>query len=200
MVLLLEQLLQLMIRIGYQGVENSNNHIAAEKFIESNEIENYTLIPLVSSDNVVRHLLNKEIDLGIMAISNSIIGLVQETKNAVEKKNLIEISRIKMSITHAAFKLNSDLSNFDVKYVASHEAALAQCKNNIKLKYPNAELTPIKNTGLGPQMLVNGELDPSTVIICPPKAGKKYDLVMDHENLSDMNDSATCFGIFKLAD
>lgn len=188
------------MKIGYQGVENSNNHIAAEKFVKLNQMKNYVLIPLISSDNVVNHLLSKKIDLGIMAISNSIIGLVQETKNAVDNKNLMVVSGIKISIIHAAFKLKTDLSDLNVKYVASHEAALAQCKNNIKLKYPNAELIAIKNTGLGPQMLVNGELDPSSVILCPPKAGEKYGLVMDHENLSDVNDTTTYFGIFKLAE
>ena len=188
-----------MIKIGYQGVENSNNHIAADKFVESNKIENYILIPLTSSENVVSHLLSKEIDLGIMAISNSIIGEVRETKNAITNKDLTEVSRIEFTIKHAAFKLKSSLSNLNVRYVASHEAALAQCKNNIKLNYPNAELKPIRNTGLGPLMLVDGELDSSSIVLCPPKAGEKYGLVMDHENLSDTNDNVTSFGIFKLA-
>jgi prephenate dehydratase len=187
-----------MIKIGYQGVENSNNYIAAKTFVESNKMENYVLVPLTSSENVVNHLLSKEIDLGIMAVSNSIIGQVRETKNAVDNKDLTEVSRIEFTIKHAAFKLNSDLSNLNVKYVASHEAALGQCKNNIELHYPNAELIPIANTGLGPQMLVDGKLDSSSVILCPPKAGDKYGLVMDHENLSDTNDNVTSFGIFKL--
>jgi prephenate dehydratase len=187
-----------MIKIGYQGVENSNNYIAAKKFVESNKMENYVLVPLISSENVVNHLLNKEIDLGIMAISNSIIGQVTETKNASGNKGLTEVSRVEVTIKHAAFKLNSDLSNLNVKYVASHEAALGQCKYNIGLNYPNAELIPIRNAGLGPQMLVDGKLDSSSVVICPPKAGEKYDLVMDHENLSDTYDNVTSFGIFKL--
>jgi len=189
-----------MIKIGYQGVENSNSHIAAEKFVKSNKMENYVLIPLTSSENVVNHLLSKKIDFGIMAISNSTIGQIRETKNAVDNKDLREVARIEFTIKHAAFKLKSDLSNLNVKYVVSHEAALAQCKNNIKLNYPNAELTLIRNTGLGPQMLVDGELDSSSIILCPPKAGEKYGLVMDHENLSDTNDNVTSFGIFKLAD
>lgn len=192
--------LQHMIKIGYQGVQNSNNHIAAEQFVESNKMENYILVPLISSENVVNHLLSKEIDLGIMAISNSIIGQVKETKNAVDNKDLTEISRIKFTIKHAAFKIKSNLSNLNVKYVVSHEAALGQCKNNIKLNYPNAELISIRNTGLGPEMLVDGRLDSSSVIICPPKAGEKYGLVMNHEDLSDTNDNITSFGIFKLTD
>lgn len=187
-----------MIKIGYQGVENSNNYFAAKKFVESNKMENYVLIPLVSSENVVNHLLSKEIDLGIMAISNSIIGQVAETKNAIGNKGLTEVSRVELAIKHAAFKLNADLSNLNVKYVVSHEAALGQCKCNIKLNYPNAELIPIKNTGLGPQMLVDGKLDSSSVVLCPPQAGEKYDLIMDHENLSDAHGNVTSFGIFKL--
>jgi len=186
------------IKIGYQGVENSNNYIAAKKFVESNKMENYVLVPLTSSKNVVNHLISKEIDLGIMAVSNSIIGQVRETKNAVDNKDLTEISRIELNIKHVAFKLKGDLSNLNVKYVASHEAALGQCKNNIQLNYPNAELIPIGNTGLGPQMLVDGKLDSSSVILCPREAGEKYGLVMDHENLSDTNDNVTSFGIFKV--
>lgn len=188
-----------MIKIGYQGVENSNNHIAAKRFVESNKMENCVLIPLITSENVVNHLLSKKIDFGVMAVSNSIIGQVKETKEAVENKGLIEILAIAVTIVHAAFKIKPDLSNQNVKYVASHEAALAQCKNNIKLNYPNAELTPIRNTGLGPQMLVDGELESSAIVLCPPKAGEKYDLIMDHQNLSDTDNNITHFGVFKLA-
>ncbi|CAF0791258.1 unnamed protein product [Adineta ricciae] len=187
-----------MIKIGYQGVENSNNYIAAKRFVESNKIENYVLVPLTTSENVVNHLLSKEIDLGIMAVSNSIIGQVTETKNAIGNKDLTEVSRVELTIKHSAFKLNSDLSGLNVKYVVSHEAALGQCKHNIELNYPNAELISIKNSGLGPPMLVAGKLDSSSVVLCPPKAGEKYDLVMDHENLSDTYDNVTSFGIFKL--
>ena len=196
---MLQKFLKLMIKIGYQGVENSNNHIAAERFVESNKTENCVLIPLISSENVVNHLLSKEINFGIMAVSNSIIGQVKETKEAVENKGLPEVSTIGVTIVHAAFKLKPDLCNQNVEYIVSHEAALAQCKNNIKLNYPNAELTLIRNTGLGPQMLVDGELDSSFIILCPPKAGEKYDLVMDHQNLSNTDNNITHFGIFKLA-
>jgi len=188
-----------MIKIGYQGIENSNNHIAAEKFIESEQLTDFVLLPLTGSENVVKNLLAGEIDLGIMAISNSYIGQIKETKTAMEGRDLTEVSRIEFPIIHAAFKLNAGLKNSEVKFVVSHEAALEQCRNNIKTNYPNAELLSIKNTGLGPAMLLNGEISPLSVILCPPKAGEKFNLYMDNPNLSDNESNITTFGVFKPA-
>ena len=186
-----------MIKIGYQGIEYSNNHIAAEKFVESEQMENCVLVPLISSANVVYKLINDEIDLGIMAISNSTIGQIRETQNALEGKNLTEYARIEFIIKHAAFKLDKNLENSNVRYVVSHEAALGQCQNNIKISYPNAELKAIENTALGPGMLVDGKISPLSVILCPPKAGEKYNLFMDSEDMSDKNNNVTTFGVFK---
>lgn len=186
-----------MIKIGYQGIENSNNHIAAEKYVETEKLTDFVLIPLTSSKNVVSSLLAGEIELGIMAILNSSIGEVRETKEAMNGYELNEISRIEFPIIHAAFKLNGEINNDAVKFVASHEAALAQCRENINKRYPNAEPQAIKNTGLGPAMLTGGELDPLSVILCPPKAGEKFGLYQDHQNLSDKESNITTFGVFK---
>lgn len=186
-----------MIKIGYQGIEYSNNYIAAEKFVELQQMEECVLIPLISSENVVYKLMNDEIDLGIMAIFNSTIGQIRETQKALSGKNLTEYARIEFTIKHAAFKLDKNLKNSDIKYVVSHEAALAQCQDNIKLTYPNAEFKTIENTALGPGMLVSGKISSLSVILCPPKAGEKYNLFMDSEDMSDKNNNVTTFGVFR---
>ena len=132
------------IKIGYQGVALSYNHYAAQKYVKTLNQSNIDLIPLISSKEVVKKLLEGKIELGIMAVSNSTIGLINETQLAIAENYLLEITSIELVIKHAAFKLDEALKNNDIISVASHPAALEQCHNNILNNYPNAKLTPVK--------------------------------------------------------
>ena len=62
------------LKIGYQGAEGSNANIAAQKLIkefpDTKQIE-FELIPLITSEQVVKALKNHEIDYGVFAIAES---------------------------------------------------------------------------------------------------------------------------------
>ena len=77
------------MKIGYQGIQGSNSEKAAKEFIKKNNLKNVELIPLVNSEQVVRSILEKKIEYGVMAIKNSIAGNVKETETVLiplEKK------------------------------------------------------------------------------------------------------------------
>lgn len=185
------------MKIGYQGIEASNSeeasHIFGKKF--DNDVIEY--VPLVDSYNVVKALVNREIDFGVMAIYNAIAGTVEETKIALEGVNLEKILEIKLPIHHCVFKnKNTDLSN--IKIVASHIQALEQTKNNIKKLFTNCTKMEVEDTALSAKKLANNEIDANTVVICRKNAGEMYNLELVYENIEDEKNNITTFGIYKL--
>ena len=53
--------------IGFQGIKNSYNDFATDKFIEMLDFAGAKKIPLTTSENVAKALINKEIDFGVVA-------------------------------------------------------------------------------------------------------------------------------------
>lgn len=64
--------------IGYQGIENSYNDFAVNRFIEKLELQNVSKEPLVTSDSVARALIDRNVDLGVIALKNNIAGSVDQ--------------------------------------------------------------------------------------------------------------------------
>ena len=90
------------MRIGFQGDIGSNAEEATKKFIEKHKLHDVVSVPLTSSQNVVSELIKQSIDYGVMAVTNSIIGEVVETKNALnEHIELLEKNDI--PIHHCVF-------------------------------------------------------------------------------------------------
>ena len=185
------------MKIGYQGIEGSNSEKATFKFINVMKLdkESIDLVPLVTSYEVANKLKNNKIDYGVMAIKNSIGGIVKETNNVLNN-SLKCINTIDIEIHHCLFKKKKiDINN--IKKIASHEQAILQCKNNINKLFINKELEfiYIKDTALAAKLLDENELDDEIAIICSKDAGTKYDLDCIYENLED-GKSVTEFGLY----
>lgn len=182
-----------MKKIGYQGIEGSNNEKAAKKFLKniSSDVE---LCPLVSSKNVVNALRNSEIDLGVMAIRNNIGGIVNETNEALDS-DIVLLEEIDVQIHHCLFFKSQNIDVKDIKYVASHEQALLQTKNSLSKIFNNVELVKVANMAVGAKQLFNGELSDKYAVVCTKIAGYDNNLFLYKENIED-RESITTFGLF----
>ena len=87
------------MKMGFQGDVGSNSEEASYEFIKKLNNENIVPVALITSENVVSALLNKEIEFGVMALNNSIIGEVVETKKAMHK-NIELIDTVEIPIHH----------------------------------------------------------------------------------------------------
>ncbi|MBK6994039.1 MAG: hypothetical protein IPH31_03615 [Lewinellaceae bacterium] len=124
------------MKIGYQGNENSFNHLAAKDFASKLNLSSYELIPLGNSQHVVKALLAKEISYGVVAIQNSIAGIVRESYEALKTESFEFCGTSILQINHCLFT-KKDVSKEDIKHIASHEMALKQCQIYIKSNFPN---------------------------------------------------------------
>lgn len=185
-------------KIGYQGVEYSYNHFAAKALAKKLELSSYSLLPLTNSQNVVNALKRKEIDLGVMAVRNNNAGMVSETWNAITNEPLELICTHIQQIDHVLFKKRKDIRNEEIVEIVSHEMALKQCKSNIALIFPNANVRSCESTSLAAKYLAEGSFEDGTAIICSAEAGKHHSLINVRETFQDTLDNKTEFRIYKL--
>ncbi|OEK04931.1 prephenate dehydratase [Roseivirga misakiensis] len=188
------------MKIGYQGVLHSHNHAAALAVTEEMQLTegSFELVPLISSKNVVEALLSGEVEYGLMAVQNSIGGVVKESQEALLDKDLELVKEVILSISHSTFKLNNSIKNDDITEVISHPQALKQCATNLKRIYPNAMVAPVENTALAPKYVVEGKFGKNTAVVCAKVAGEYYKMTLVEEGIQDKSDNRTTFNMFRV--
>ena len=182
------------MRIGFQGDYLSNSEEASQKFAEILHLKNVMFIPLISSQNVVSHLINKKIDFGVMATKNIVAGEVIETKKALIP-DIELISSLDLPIHHCLFKKTKKSS---IQYVASHIQALQQTKGTRKKILKNIPEIECLDTALAAKKLSNGEYPENYAVICRENAGLFFNLTLVAKNIEDDPFNKTTFGFFKL--
>ena len=186
-----------MIKIGYQGEIGSNSEEAAKTFVSKLNLTNVTLVPLISSKNVIEQLKSGIINYGVVATENSIAGKVKETAEALNGENFNIVSIEKLPIHHCLFR-KPGVKNEDITTIASHIQALNQTVNNRNKYFPNCKVVEMKDTALAAQMLAKNILSDDYAVLCRKNAGENNGLKLMMENLEDFNNNETEFYLLKL--
>lgn len=174
-------------RIGYQGIPGSNAEAASKQFVQRFAMEPATLVPLVTSNNVVQALREGSIDYGVMAVRNEIAGDVAETTDALQTIDYDIYGALAIPIRHCLFK-HPDTPLEGVTTVASHPQALLQTQKIRKQRYPSLSEMATPDTALAAKQLATGELPRTTMVLCSKHAGLQYGLELVHEDLKDLPD------------
>lgn len=182
-----------MINIGFQGTPHSYSESASLKLLEEYGIDDYKLIPLVSSETVASKLRTQDINYGVVAIQNTIGGVVKETDDAFISDEWIVKHRYLLRIEHCLFVKAPSIETKNIKKVSSHIQALKQCRNNLKTLINNYTEIEIADTALAAHQLELGLLDEQTAVICSKSAGLAKGLHLLVEGLQDQADNFTEF-------
>lgn len=174
-------------RIGYQGIPRSNAETASKQFVQRFALEPATLVPLVTSKDVVHALREGSIDYGVMAVYNKIAGDVAETRDALQTIDYGMVGALAIPIRHCLFK-HPDVSIEDVTTIASHPQALLQTQKIRKQLYPTLSEAETPDTALAAKQLATGELPRTTMVVCSKQAGLRYGLTLVYEDLKDLPD------------
>lgn len=177
-------------RIGYQGIPGSNAETASKQFVQRFALEPATLVPLVTSKDVVHALREGSIDYGVMAVYNKIAGDVAETKDALQTIDYDIYGALAIPIRHCLFK-HPDVQVEDVTTVASHPQALLQTQNVRKQLYPTLSEVETPDMALAAKQLATSELPRTTMVLCSKQAGLQYGLTLVYEDLKDLPDDIT---------
>ena len=154
-------------------------------------------VPLISSQGVISALVGSNIDYGIVAVRNSIGGMVVETAEAIRDVYLEIVCETTLDIHHCLYK-RPDAPLDDLRYVASHIQALKQTERTRGKRYPQLEPMEIEDTAIGAEWLASGKLGKDTAIICRDTAGESNGLELIEANIEDVSDNRTEFMMVRL--
>lgn len=191
------------LKIGYQGTPGSFSEKATKIFLSlgicDSHIDfipnNIELVPLVTSSEVTRAIKDKKIDLGVIAYSNTISGIVRETKKTMEdksNKNLVIYTVMQLPI-HQCLYAKPGIKRKDINQIATHVCAFKQVEKNITKHIPNARFLKQTDTAIAAKLLSEGILDEKTAVVCSEEAGKKYNLKLLGKNIEDKSENFTEF-------
>ena len=151
--------------IGVSGVRGSFSEEAARTYVKKwLKNKRFTISYLVSAENVLQAIENKEVDLGIFPIENSNGGIVIEAVYAMAKHRF-KVKKIFEIDVHQNLIVKKGVKAGEIKRVASHDQGLKQCRMYLKRMWPKVKWQEYPDTAKAAADLASGVLPRSTAAV-----------------------------------
>jgi chorismate mutase/prephenate dehydratase len=177
-------------RVAFLGPSGTNTQEAAVKYFGSA----FSPLPCGTPDEVCdatsrgsSGTSTSGADYGVLAIENSLHGMVSPTLDLLANSPLHVIAEIVLPIRHCLLS-NTELGRITTVY--SHEQALAQCKNWLSSHLPGATLVPVTSTARGAEM---ASREANSAAISAKIAADIYGLRLVAEGIEDSSANTTRF-------
>ena len=184
------------LMVGIQGGSGSFNEEAARYYLSRNDINEFEIKYLYTTDNVLNALHRGQIDRGQFAIHNSTGGIVQETVEASCKYRFKIVEQFSIKISHALM-IRKDTSLDKIDTIMTHPQVLKQCRKNLEEKYSKltctcgeGELIDHSNVA---KHLSEGKLTSNIATMGSKVLAEIYDLKIVEDNLQDLENNYTSF-------
>ena len=178
------------LNIGIQGIKGSYHHIASESYFN----ENFNLRECLTFDHLVNEIEKSEIDMGVMAIENSIAGSIIPNYALIDQNNLLIVGEVYFKINHNLMALNGQNIN-QINEVFSHPMALLQCKSFFS-EYPHIRLVESDDTADEARRISKKNLK-SVAAIASIEAAKYYNLNVLFKSIQTIKNNITRFVIIQ---
>ncbi len=170
--------------IAYQGVEGAYSHLACK-----NAFPKSISIACESFEKAMKLVENKTADFAMIPVENSTAGRVEEIYRLIPKSSLFIVDEHFEPVNHCLLGIKGSTIK-DIKYVASHPQALAQCyKNIIDLNL----IAVAKFDTAGSAKEIKEKNDKHYGAIASKLAAKLYDLEILKEYFGDLEGNVTRF-------
>ena len=178
------------LNIGIQGIKGSYHHIASESYFN----ENLNLRECLTFDHLVNEIEKLEIDMGVMAIENSIAGSIIPNYALIDQNNLIIVGEVYFKINHNLMALNGQNIN-QINEVFSHPMALLQCKSFFS-EYPHIRLVESDDTAYEARRISKNNIK-GVAAIASIEAAKYYNLNVLFKSIQTIKNNITRFVIIQ---
>lgn len=184
------------VTYGIQGGKGSFNEEALLYYTKQNNITSYHLKYLYTAERVLSELYEGDIDIGQLAIQNSVGGVVEESLQAIAKYKCTIVEEFAIKISHALM-IRKDTNFSDVSTIMSHPQVFAQCKDTLLKKYPH--LKQISGEGelidhaMVAKHLSENKLPKNIATMGSKVLAKLYGLKIIEDNLQDAKENYTSF-------
>ena len=181
------------MKIGVMGAKGSFSEEAALVFVKKHaNLRNCKLVYLITSERVLDELEKGAIDIGILALENSTMGVVISTVHAMAKHRF-KIKKIFEIDVHHNLLVRKGTKADKIKTIVSQDPALKQCRFYLKRVWPKAKLKEYADTAKAAEDLSAGKLPASCAVIASKGAAKLYKLDILDESIQDLKFNFTSF-------
>lgn len=171
------------VKVAFLGPAGTNTQEASMQFFGS-AIET---IPCATPDEACLEVAAGRADYAVIAIENSIHGVVSANLDLLAHTNLTICAEIEVPIHHFLLS-NCDLGQ--VRVVYSHEQGIAQCKGWLLAHVPGASLVPVTSTARGAEMAAS---ETGAAAIGSSLAANIYGLQIAAAHIEDLGGNKTRF-------
>ena len=127
-------------------------------------------------------------DFALVPIENSVEGVVARTLDELAIGDpLTIVGEVLLQVTFALMVRDE---NIEIKRIATHPHAEAQCRKYIAERYPNAEIVSTNSTAAAAEALAKGQFDAA---IAAEVAADTYGLKVLERNIGDSDQAVTRF-------
>jgi prephenate dehydratase len=174
-----------MTRIAYQGAPGAYSELAARTLYPRARP-----VPCVDFAAVVRAVTSGTTDLGILPVTNTIIGAVTEARDALAAASAVTVvNHLSLPVRHCLLALPGATPE-TLRWVESHPAALAQCARWLASQRLNVRA--VADTA-GAAQAIAADRDYTRAAIAGVEAASHYGLAIIAENIADAADNQTEF-------
>ena len=152
------------------------------------------LCPYPSIAQTLHAVAQRQVDLAVVPVENSIEGGVAVTVDTLWQLDTLQIQQaLVLPIRHALLSRASTLETIQTVY--SHPQGLAQCQGWLEKFLPSVQLIPTNSTTEALQYLDN---DSTLAVITSQRAAQLYNLPVLASGINDYPDNCTRFWVMSL--
>ncbi|MFZ2500446.1 MAG: prephenate dehydratase domain-containing protein [Minisyncoccia bacterium] len=179
----------MITKVGYLGVDEFTfGYMAMKQYFDGMGIEP---VKYNTHTDVCEGVGNKKVKLGVVAIENTLDGIVPETARAMEKaerKPGVKISG-EVVLPIKLYYANKSGNASDVKKVISHQSALGQCSYFVRKLREDGISNESRNSTS--EAAKEASSDNGVAVLASIEAVKNYDLVLLKEQSVTNHEAST---------
>ena len=175
-----------MTKYGYLGPAGTFTEAALRQITTTSD----ELIPYANVTAALDAVRKGEVTKALVPIENSVEGVVARTLDELATGQTLHIAaETTLPVSFALMVLPENVGN-EIRRIATHPHAEAQCRSFIAREWPEAEIMETPSTAAAAAGLVHGNYDAA---IASSFAAEKYNLVKVAENIGDNEGAVTRF-------
>lgn len=177
-------------RIGFLGPEGT---FTEQALLSQADLAAHEVVALPSIPEVLHSVESGRVDLGFVAVENSIEGAVTVTVDNLAFETDLLIQREVVMGVQMNLLAPGGVGLGDVRRVLSIPVATAQCRSFLRRELPDAVLVATSSTAEAAHLVAGGEHDGHTAAVAPAVAAKVYGLDVLATDIEDHPNNATRF-------
>ncbi len=171
--------------VSYLGPQGTYTHHAALKqFGRSAKVHSAPSIY-----DVFHAVASRRTNFGVVPVENSTEGAVNQTLDCFMDVDVVICAEVSLPIHHALLA-SSGVTMESISTIYSHEQSLAQCRNWIRERLPNAQLRPIVSNGEAARL---ASIEENAGAIAGEIAAEQFSLEILASHIEDQATNATRF-------